>query len=315
MHSLNAIRLFTATVEAGSFSAAGRRLGLAPSSVSRQVTALEDGVGARLLHRTTRNLSLTEAGRVYFERISRILAELDEACAAVADLEAEPRGSLHVNAPYAFGVRHVAPALPDFLARFPEVRIELALTDSFVDLLEVGADVAIRVGELEDSSLVARRLATSRRLVCATPAYLARAGTPARPDDLTAHDCLIYTRHRGQVHWNLQGPDGPVAVPVEGSLRTNNTEAVHAALRGGLGVALMPAWLVGEDVRSGALVELLRDWRTPAGPQDTGVHALYPASRHLSPKVRAFVDFLVKRFASRPGGEYPGEPAARSEAH
>lgn len=305
MDSLNAIRLFAATVDAGSFSETGRRLGIAPSSVSRQVAALEDSVGARLLQRTTRKLNLTEAGRLYHQRIARILAELDEASAAVSDLESAPRGVLHVNGPCAFGVRHITPAIPQFLARFPQVRVELTLTDNFVDLVEAGADVAVRVGELEDSSLVARRLARNRRILCASPDYLARAGVPERPQDLASHNCLIYTRHHGNVVWKLGGAEGPVEVRVDGNLRTNNTEAVHAAVIRGLGVALLPTWLVGQEVQAGVLAEVLGDYQAASGALDTGIHALYPAHRHLSSKVRAFVDFLVERFAPYPYWEKP----------
>ena len=305
MDSLNAIRLFAATVDAGSFSETGRRLGIAPSSVSRQVAALEDHVGARLIQRTTRKLSLTQAGRLYHQRIAGILAELDEASAAVSDLERAPRGVLHVNAPCAFGVRHITPAIPEFLARFPEVRIELTLTDNFVDLIDAGADVAVRVGELEDSSLIARRLATNRRILCASPAYLERAGVPEEPRDLASHNCLVYTRHHGNVDWKLAGAEGPVEVRVEGSLRTNNTEAVHAAVVAGLGIALLPTWLVGEEVQSGRLREVLGGFDAASGALDTGIHALYPAHRHLSCKVRAFIDFLVARFTPHPYWENP----------
>ena len=309
--SLSAIRLFTATVNAGSFSETGRRLGIAPSSVSRQVAALEDSVGARLLQRTTRKLSLTEAGRLYYQRVARILAELDEASAAVSDLEKAPRGVLQVNGPIAFGVRHITPALPEFLARFPQVRIELTLTDSFVDLVEAGADVAVRVGELEDSSLVARRLARNRRILCASPDYLARAGAPEEPQDLTSHNCLIYTRHHGNVVWKLGGARGPVEVRVDGNLRTNNTEAVHAAVVRGLGIALLPTWLVGQEVQSGQLAEVLGGYQAASGALDTGIHALYPAHRHLSSKVRAFVDFLADRFAPHPYWEKPPHAPGR----
>ena len=311
MDSLNAIRLFTATVNAGSFSETGRRLGIAPSSVSRQVAALEDSVGARLLQRTTRKLSLTEAGRLYYQRVARILAELDEASAAVSDLEKAPRGVLQVNGPCAFGVRHITPALPEFLARFPQVRIELTLTDSFVDLVEAGADVAVRVGELEDSSLVARRLARNRRILCASPDYLARAGAPEKPQDLTSHNCLIYTRHHGNVVWKLGSAREPVEVRVDGNLRTNNTEAVHAAVVRGLGIALLPTWLVGQEVQSGRLAEVLGGYQAASDALDTGIHALYPAHRLLSSKVRAFVDFLVDRFAPHPYWEKPPHAPGR----
>ena len=282
----DAIRLFPPP-SSGSFSEVGRRLGMAPSSVSRQVAALEDSVGAQLIHRTTRKLGLTEAGRLYFERVSRILAELDEASAAVSHLEGSPRGVLHINGPAAFGVRHIAPALPDFLDRFPEVRIELTLTDNFVDLLEVGADIAVRVGELEDSSLIARRLAPNRRILCASPGYLARAGMPECPEDLGAHNCLIYTRHHGNVNWNLGGPDGVAEVRVGGNLRTNNTEAVHAAALGGLGIALLPSWLVGQEVQAGRLVAVL----AATAPRPGARHRHPPLPRqppplHQGPRLR-----------------------------
>lgn len=300
MPTLHALRLFVATADTGSFSAAGRRHGVAPSSVSRQVASLEDGLGAQLLVRTTRHVSLTEAGRLYSQRIVSVLADLDEATAAVTDLEEAPRGVLRVNGPPAFAVRHIVPALPAFLGRYPEVQVDLTLTDNFVDLLEVGADVAVRVGELEDSSLIARQLAPNHRILCASPAYVAAAGAPGDPMGLRNHNCLVYTRHHGDVHWHLGGPEGACEVRVGGNFRTNNTEAVRAATLGGLGIALLPAWLVGDEVQSGRLVRILPDYRAAPGALDTAIHALYPANRHLSPKVRAFVDFLVTRFGPTP---------------
>jgi len=301
MDSFTGLQLFTRTVEAGSFSAAGRELGLVPSSVSRQIGALEDALGARLLHRTTRRLSLTEAGRLYYERAVRILADIEEANLAVTNLESAPRGTLRINAPIAFGTLHVAPAIPEFLARYPGVQVDLTLTDNFVDLVAEGADVAVRVGELTDSSLIARRLAPNRRIICASPAYLERYGRPSRPEDLRRHNCLIYTRSQRNVVWNLGAPDGRVTeARVSGSYQTNNTQAVHAAVIGGLGLALLSTWLVGRDLQAGKLVGVLTDYLVSPNALDTAIHAVYPHSRHLSPKVRAFVDFMVERFGPRP---------------
>ncbi len=191
MDPLNSMELFVDVVAAGSFSEAGRRRGLAASSVTRNLNALEDELGARLLNRTTRKLSLTEAGRLYHERSRRILADVEDAKLSVTQLEAAPRGTLRLNVPVAFGTMHIAPALPEFLARYPAVQIDLDMTDAFIDLVEQGVDLAVRIGELEDSSLIARRLARNHRVICASPAYLQSAGVPREPADLRQHSCLI----------------------------------------------------------------------------------------------------------------------------
>src|SRR5581483_1107867 len=193
MDRLGALQAFVQVAETGSFSEAARRLRSSKSAISRQVSGLETELGARLLHRTTRSLTLTEAGRGYFERAARILADLDDADRSVSTLQAAPRGKLRVNAPMSFGFLHLAPALPDFLARYAEVEVDVIMNDRFVDLVDEGFDVAVRIGHLEDSSLVARKLAPVRRVVCASPAYLAARGTPTSPEELKAHDCLCYS--------------------------------------------------------------------------------------------------------------------------
>ncbi len=300
MDALHSMGLFVDVVAAGSFSEAGRRRGLAASSVTRSINALEDALGVRLLNRTTRRLSLTEAGRLYHERSRRILAEVEDARLSVGQLEAVPRGTLRMNVPVVFGRLHVAPALPAFLARYPALQVDLSMTDGFIDLLEEGVDLAVRIGELEDSSLIARRLAPNRRVICASPAYLQRAGVPSAPEDLRAHNCLIYKRQAGRAAWHLRDAQGTVDIEVGGSLRANNADALHAAARGGLGLAILPTWMVGPDIQSGALRRVFADYEVSPGALDASIYAVFPYNRHLSPKVRAMVDFFVERFGESP---------------
>jgi len=307
MDRLAAIEAFVRVAECGSFSKAAERLHASKSVVSRQVGALEAELGARLLHRTTRALTLTEAGRSYFERAGRILADLAEADASVGQLQASPRGRLRVSAPMSFGALHLSPAMPDFLLRYPDVELDLIMNDRYVDLVDEGFDMAVRIGKLEDSSLVARKLAPMRRTVCAAPAYLEKSGTPASPDDLTAHECLCYSNVGLSQEWRFVHPDGrPWPVEVRGRLHANNGDALHAAALAGFGLAVLPSFLAGRDFQSGALVSVLEDFM----PQDAALYAVYPHARHLSPKVRAFVDYLAERFGPVPYWDRP-DPAAR----
>jgi DNA-binding transcriptional LysR family regulator len=302
MDRLAAIEAFVRVAECGSFSQAAARLRSSKSVVSRQVGALEAELGARLLQRTTRALTLTEAGRSYFARASRILADLAEANASVGQLQAAPRGRLRLNAPVSFGFLHLAPALPEFLDRYPDVEVEMTMNDRFVDLVDEGFDVAVRIGKLDDSSLVARKLAPMRRTVCAAPAYLQRRGTPASPDDLKVHECLCYSNVGRSEEWRFVRPDGaPWPVEVHGRLHVNNGDALRAATLRGFGLAVLPSFLIGRDFQSGALVSVL----APFMPQDSAVYAVYPHARHLSPKVRAFVDFLAERFGPDPYWDRP----------
>lgn len=309
MDTLTGMRLFSEVVDRGSFSAAARALGMAPSSVARGIAALEDELGVRLLNRTTRKLGLTEAGRLFHERARRILAEVDDARLSVTQLEAEPRGTLRLSAPLAFGRLHIAPALPVFLARYPAVHIDLCLTDAFVDLVEEGVDLAVRIGELQDSSLIARRLAPNTRVICGSPGYFARAGAPAAPEDLAGHNCLVYKRQSNRAVWRLRDPrEGRIVeVEVKGSLWANNADALHAAALADLGLAILPTWMVGPDVRRGALQVVFADYQVSPGALDTSIYAVFPYSRHLSPKVRALVDFLVEHFGPRPAWAINGE--------
>jgi DNA-binding transcriptional LysR family regulator len=301
MNTLEAMALLIETVDGGSFSAAGRTLGLAPSSVARGIGALEDDLGIRLLNRTTRKLSLTEAGRLYIDRARRILSDVDDARLSVTQLEADPRGTLKLNAATAFGRVHIVPMLPPFLQQYPDLSVDLTLTDAFVDLVEEGVDLAIRVGELKDSSMIARRLAPNDRVLCASPAYFSRMGKPESPDDLNDHNCLIYKRGNDRAVWHFRSPDGTIQdVQARGDFQTNNTEALHSVTVEGQGITILPTWLIGQDLAEGRLERALRDYTVSPTALDTSIYAIFPYNRHLSPKVRAFVDALVDHFTPTP---------------
>lgn len=295
---LSAMLVFCRVVESGGFTAAAGELGLSKSAVSKQIARLEDCLGSRLLNRTTRTLSLTEAGTAFYERCQDVVAAAQAAEATVQHLAAAPRGELRINAPMSFGIRHIAPALPAFLERYPELCVDLVLNDRVVDLVEEGFDVGVRIGALADSSLVARRLAPARRVVCAAPAYLARAGRPQQPEDLRGHDCISYAYLPSGNQWRFRHTEhGERRIKISGRLKGNNGDALIAAAVGGVGLTLTPTFLVSEELRRGALEVVLADWE--AYPE-IGINAVFPASRNLSLKVRVFVDFLAGRFGERP---------------
>ena len=297
MDRLAAIEAFVRVAETQSFSDAARLLGTSKSAVSRAVSGLEATLGARLLHRTTRALTLTEVGRGYLERANRILADLAEADSAVSQLQSAPRGRLRVNAPMSFGFLHLAPLLPALLARYPELAVDITMNDRFVDLVDEGFDVAVRIGTLADSSLISRRLAPIRRVLCATPGYLAAHGVPVLPDDLRAHQCLCNSNLPAGREWRFTAPDGrSLPVEVSGRLSANNGDALRVAALAGLGLVNLPSFIVGGDLQAGTLVSVL----APFIRQDLALHAVYPHARHLSPKVRAFVDFLAESFGPSP---------------
>jgi DNA-binding transcriptional LysR family regulator len=294
MDAIEGLPVFVRTVREGSFSAAARALDLTPSAVSKQIGRLEDRLSVRLFNRTTRRLSLTEEGAAFYERASRILADLEDAAEAVSSHKAMPRGRLRVTLPTAFGILHLLPALPTFAARHPQVTLEIDLNDRFVNMIEEGFDLALRIGEMQDSSLIGRRLAANRRVLAAAPAYLAERAAPRRPEDLGDHNCLIYT-YRAQRHdWHLVNERGrEKVVSVAGNLETNNPMMLRAAALAGFGVVMLPLWIIGPDIREGRLTQVLPDWHWP----DSAIQVVYPPGRHLSAKVRSFVDFLVEKFA------------------
>ena len=296
MKNLTELAIFAQVVESKSFSAAADQLGLSKSAVSKYVTRLEADLGARLLNRTTRHVSLTEAGAVLYERCVRILAEVQHAEAEVARLHETPRGLLRIDAHASFGERHVVPAIAEFMTRHPEVRVELTLNNQVVHPTGEGLDLAIRLASsLPDSSLIARRLAPNQVVACATPAYFTRHGVPQTPEALRQHNCLIYTP-LGQQQWCFRGPHGEYPVPVTGSFQADKAEALYAAVLSGLGVAILPTFLVGQDVQAGVLQVVFPG--TVAF--NSAIYAVYPHTQYLVPKVRVFVDFLAARFGPRP---------------
>jgi DNA-binding transcriptional LysR family regulator len=293
------MRAFTKVVETASFTGAAARLGISASMVSQHVKELEERLAARLLNRTTRKVSLTEVGRAYYERCTRLLADLEETEQAVGDMHATPRGELRINATPSFGILQLGPAIADFTTRFPGISVELMLSERPVDLIAEGFDVAVRVEELPDSSLIARQLAPCRMVICGAPSYFERHAMPRTPSDLTAHNCLtvagnvlFYSRA-----WHLTAADGTVLnISPMGNLRSNSGAVLIVAAFAGHGLVYLPTYFVGEALQSGRLVTVLDDYIAPPLTR----RALHPHNRHLSAKVRAFVDFLAARFGREP---------------
>ena len=297
MDSLTDIAVFVRVVDCGSFTAAAERLDISKSVVSKYVTRLEDRLGARLLNRTTRRLSLTEVGRVFYERSRRGLADIEDAQAEVSRLQGEPRGTLRINAPMSFGILHIAPALPEFLKLYPEVTVDMNLDDRKVDVIDEGFDVSVRISELPDSSLVAKRVAPCRHAIVAAPSYLERHGTPKTPTDLRDHNIITYRYQESALEWHFQTPDNKsTSVAVSGSVMMNNSLALRAALLEGVGITRTPTFVVGKDIQERRLVPILRDYET----LEVTIFLVYPQRRHLSPKVRAFVDFMAERITEPP---------------
>ena len=298
MMELSQLRAFVKLVETGSVSGAARALGLPKSTVSRTLARLEAALGAQLLRRTGGRLAPTETGAVFHDHALSILRGVDAAEAAVGQCRGEPRGVLRINAPFTVGQALLAPALPDFLARHPALRVAIDLVNRRIDPLAEDVDVVIRSGPLEDSALIARRLGVAEVVLYASPAYLAARGTPVAPADLVAHAAVEWRRSVAGQGWVLDGPEGRVTVPVEPRLAVNDPSTVRLAVLAGVGLAWLPVFLCAEDVAAGRLVRVLPDHRGAALP----IHALFPGHRSLSPKVRVFIDFLAERFAG------PGSP-------
>ena len=302
MDKLTSLRAFVKVVELGSFSEAGRQLRLSRSAISKYVSDLEHDLGVQLLNRTTRHASPNENGQAYFERALGILAELDAADHAVAQAQAAPRGLLRVNAPMSFGTLQLGPALADFMALYPELRIQLALSDEQVDPVQGGYDVTLRIADLESSSLIARRIVAIDRAICASPAYLDRHGVPKHPADLRSHALLTYGFLLTGNQWKLTGKDGDHWIQPEWTLCVNNAEVLRDAAIAGRGIALLPTFIAGASLRTGALRRFLDDYSAPP----LALYAIYPQTRHLAVKVRLFIDFLVARFSGRPSWEAGG---------
>jgi DNA-binding transcriptional LysR family regulator len=304
MDQFAAMRAFARVVELGSFARSAERLGLSTSAVSRQVADLEAHLDVRLLNRTTRRLSLTEAGQAYYERCVQLLADLDEADASVRPATVVPKGLLRLTSGVTFGERCLAPAIAEFAATHPQLAFDLDLSDRTVDLVDEGFDLAIRIGSLGAQAMVARRIGWTRLICCASPAYLERRGVPQEPEDLLQHECLGYAYGSPPNVWTFDAPDGaPRTVRVPARHRANSGRLLASLAVAGMGIAREPDFIVAPEVRSGALVPLLAEFPSPRSP----IAAVYPSRRHLSAKVRAFVDFLARRYA---GGEQVERAAA-----
>jgi DNA-binding transcriptional LysR family regulator len=296
MDKLGAMNAFAKVVALGSFAEAARALGSTRSAVSKTVMELEHILGVRLLDRTTRRVRTTEAGLAYYERCVDILARVEETELQVASLQAEPRGVLKVNGPTSFGALYLGPAVADFMVAYPDLKIELTLTDRFIDPIEEGVDVTIRIAELADSSLFARKLAPARRVFVASPSYTASRGAPETPEDLAGHACLTYGHTTTLQRWRVVRGGEAVTVPIHSVLCSNNGDVLRSAALGGRGVAILPTFLVGPDIEADRLRIVLGRFPQP----DLGVHALYASNRYLAAKTRAFVDFLARRFGDEP---------------
>jgi DNA-binding transcriptional LysR family regulator len=296
MDKLESLRAFVKVVQHGGLSAAARDLRLSRSAVSKYLIDLETELGVQLLVRTTRSASPTENGLAYYERIVAILAEIDDADVAVSSLQSEPRGILRVNAPMSFGTLHLGTAIADFMEKYPELKIQLVLSDELIDPVREGFDVTLRIADLPSSSLIARKISPAPRVICAAPSYLQRHGAPQHPNDLREHVCLTYGHLATGYQWKLSGPDGDHWIQIPWTLCTNNAEVLRDAAVKGRGVALLPTFIAGADLRTGALTAVLTQYKAP----EISVYAIYPQTKHLSVKVRVFIDFLAERFDGRP---------------
>jgi DNA-binding transcriptional LysR family regulator len=292
MDPFQEMRAFVAVVDAGSFVRAAEALSLSKTAVSRLVGELEARLGTRLLHRTTRKLSLTQEGEVFQERCRRLLEGVAEAEAELTAHAGEAIGQVRVNVPTTFGLLHLAPLWPAFMAQHPKVVLEVTLADRLVDLVDEGYDLAVRIARLQASSLVSRQLTSTRMILCASPEYLRVHGVPGHPSEISRHSVIAYTLLSMGEQWEFQGPQGAVSVKVQPRMRTNSGDTCCAAALQHQGIVLQPSFMVGERLRSGALVEVLPAYRSI----ELGVYVVYPSRKHLTPKVRALIDFLVDAF-------------------
>lgn len=293
MDRLGDLDIFARVAATGSMSQAARDLSLSPPVISKRIKRLEERLGTRLLQRTTRQIALTEAGKGFHERVLAILSSVEEAENWVSQRAQQARGPLRVSAPTTFGRMHVAPHLVRFLEKYPEIALDLSLSDSFVDVVGDGFDVAIRIADLADTSLVARKLAPNHRVLCASPQYLEKHGVPKTLADLSRHKLLVHNSD----HWRLDGQDGGATVPVSSAIQTNSSEVIREAVIAGLGIALRSTWDVGPELRSNKLIIVLPRYRAS---HRVAIHAVYPSRRHLPQRTRVFIDFLVELYGPVP---------------
>jgi DNA-binding transcriptional LysR family regulator len=289
MSKIQQMSSFVAVVEAGSFIGAADTSGASKAAVSRHVADLEQRLGVRLLHRTTRRLSLTDEGRIFFERAKELLEAIDDAESQVTQRAGEARGSIRVNAPLSFGALHLAPLWGPFADAHPRVSLDITLSDRLVDLVEDGYDLAIRISAIPDSTLVTRKLASTRMVLCASPAYLEKRGTPAHPRELANHAVVSYSYWSTRDEWHFTGPEGPVSVRIAARIHTNNGDTCRRAALAHHGLILQPDFIVGEDLRRGELVEVMPTYRSV----EVGIYAVYPSRKNLPLKTRHLIDFLA----------------------
>jgi DNA-binding transcriptional LysR family regulator len=287
---------FYQLARSGSLTATARELNLTPPAISKRLTQLEARLGVRLLNRTTRKVSLTEEGELYYREAARILSDIEQLEQTVTSRRAVPRGLVRVNATFGFGHRYLAPAISQFVRQYPEVRVQLQLTDKPINLADEGYDVGIRLGKLEDARLIARRIAPNRQLLVAAPSYLKRRGVPGHPAELARHDCLVIRENDAYGAWKFTRKAETETVRVSGTLASNNGEVVRNWGLEGHGIMLRSEWDLAEHLRRGKLVEILPEWRAP----DADIHAVFPQRLHLSAKVRVLIDFLVENFTAPP---------------
>jgi DNA-binding transcriptional LysR family regulator len=291
MDLLGSMKMFVAVVEGGSFAAAADKLEISRAMVSKQIQKLEEHLGTRLMNRTTRRLSLTETGRAFYERSVQIVSDVEEAEQIAGQMTRDPQGVLRVTIPLSYGQHRLAAIIGDYIHAYPRVQLDISLSDRKVDLVDEGFDLAIRIGALPQSDLIARKIGGVRSIVCAAPSYLARMGAPEFPADLGAHACLGYTLTGTGADWRLEASHGAVVVvPISGPIRADNGDIIRLAALRGAGIVFQPHFIVGDDIEAGRLVRLLPEWQSA----ELGVYAVYPSRKHLSAKVRTFVDFLVE---------------------
>ena len=297
MNKFADIEAFTAVVEAGTFSAAGERLGVAKSVVSRRISQLERRLGSRLLHRTTRRLALTDTGRNFYQRAVQILADLDDAEQSVTEETLELRGSLKLAAPLSFGLMHMSGAIAEFLKEHPAIELNLDLNDRNINLVEEGFDMAVRIGNLEDSTLVSRRLGTAQNITCASQSYLDRHGEPTHPDELHQHVGLQYSNIPYKQQWRYVNQDGKtIYAQPQIRIRSNNGESLASAAIAGLGITTGPTFIMGKYIKEGSLVSILNEYQRPS----VGIHAVYPPGRLVPRRIQVFSDFLAGLYGDRP---------------
>jgi DNA-binding transcriptional LysR family regulator len=296
MDKYQEMRVFTAVVDAASFVGAGDALNMSKAAVSRHVSDLEQRLGVRLMHRTTRKLSLTSEGEVFLARSREILASIEASEAELSTRSVTASGLLKISVPVSFGIRHLAPLWSEFLSAHPQVTLDVQLADRVIDLVDEGFDLAVRIARLPDSSLISRQLASTRLVLCAAPSYLKRRGTPSHPSELAQHDVMGYSLMAMGDQWQFTGPDGPVSAKVRPRMWTNNGDSCVAAALAGAGIQLQPTFLIDQELASGQLVEIMPQFRSV----ELGIYAVYPSRKFVLPKVRALVEFLASKLGQAP---------------